>query len=81
MITSIATHLLVPRGLAHVSKGGIERFVWETETTFMARLHLRRYRRKQLKPRTRLPDARNKRRNHTYMAYSPDFRFSSHLYV
>ena len=44
------THPLIPRGLAHVSKGRAERFVSDTGAIFRAGLHLDRYGRKRLKP-------------------------------
>jgi len=43
MITDTTAYLLVPRGLAHVSKGGIKRFVSGAGTIFRARLHLWRW--------------------------------------
>ena len=41
MITDTTTYLLIPRGLTHVSKGGIKRFVSDTGTIFGTRFHLR----------------------------------------
>lgn len=52
------THVLVPRGLTHVSEGRAERFVSDTGAILGARLHLSRYGQKQLKPETMLGDAR-----------------------
>lgn len=84
------THLLIPRGLAHVSKGRAERFVSDSRGIFGTGLHLGRYGRKWLKPEIISPDAREKLealKVCTYMGDGPDghrgshFRFPSFLNV
>jgi hypothetical protein len=54
------THLLIPRRMPHVSEGRAQGFVSDTGTIFRARLHLGRYGRKRLTPKTRLPKARER---------------------
>ena len=46
-----AIHLLIPRGLAHVSEGRTEGFISNTRTIFRARFHLGRHKREWLTPR------------------------------
>jgi len=88
--TVATTHLLIPRGLTHVSKGRAEGFVSNAGTIFGTRLHLERSGRKQLKPEITSPDAREKLealKGCTYMRSGPDgyrgphFRFPSFLNV